>query len=59
MVADIVTGHTGLADVAFLVAAVVAVLVAFLRGAGTPAKDLPGALLALGVALIALGFLVL
>jgi uncharacterized membrane protein len=59
VIADIVTGKTGLADIAFLVAAVVAVLVAVLRAGGTPVKDLPGALLALAVALLALGWLVL
>lgn len=55
----IVSGHAGLADVAFLVAAVVAVLVGVLRAGGTPAKDLPGALMAFAVALLALGWLVL
>lgn len=58
MIADIATGHHGLADVLFLLAAIVFVLEVVVLVVNRPAIT-SGVLPAVGLALIALGWLVL
>jgi hypothetical protein len=53
------SGHAALADFVFLVAAIVFLLAALVRGTGHAEPRIDGALISLGLALVALGWFVL
>jgi hypothetical protein len=59
MIADIATGNTGTADVLFLIAAIAFVLAALGSLSTNPVTRFVTALTNIGLALVAVGFLIL